>query len=83
MSEQKLKALHDFTAAMVQKRGYPSEEDVAKFKEAGYGDQQILEIILAIAVKTISNYSNHIFQTEVDEAFQPRVRTPEADYVTN
>ncbi len=25
--------------------------------------------LLAIAVKTLSNYSNHLFHTELDEAF--------------
>ncbi len=39
------------------------------FKEAGYSDRHIYEIILALAVKTLSNYANHIQHTEVDDAF--------------
>jgi len=29
----------------------------------------VLEIVLAIAVKTLSNYSNHLFHTPVDDTF--------------
>ena len=32
----------------------------------------MLEIILAIAVKTLSNYSNHLFNTPLDEMFARR-----------
>jgi uncharacterized peroxidase-related enzyme len=70
--DAKLKALSEFTKVMFEKRGSPSEEDVKAFLEAGYKEKQILEIILALAVKTLSNYSNHIFHTPVDEAFSSR-----------
>lgn len=68
----KLTALSEFTKVMFEKRGNPSKEDVKAFLEAGYQEKQILEIILALAVKTLSNYSNHIFQTPVDEVFSSR-----------
>jgi hypothetical protein len=29
----------------------------------------VLEVILGVAMKTISNYSNHIAETPLDEAF--------------
>jgi alkylhydroperoxidase family enzyme len=58
---------------MVQTRGRPSEQDVADFLAAGYSEPQVLEIILAIAVKTLSNYTNHLFGTPVDAAFAARI----------
>lgn len=67
--EAKLSALSHFVEVMVLTRGLPDSVDVETFLSAGYEEQDILEIILAIAVKTISNYTNHIFHTEVDEAF--------------
>lgn len=69
IGDKKLKALHDFTKIMNESRGNPTPEQAKAFLEAGYSEKQILAIILAQAVKTISNYSNHIFHTEVDEAF--------------
>jgi alkylhydroperoxidase family enzyme len=57
---------------MVAKRGLPAPADVHAFINAGYDERRILEIVLAIAVKTLSNYSNHLFHTPVDEAFADR-----------
>lgn len=67
--DAKLQALSTFTRTMVSSRGAPTPDALAAFKEAGYTERQVLEIILAIAVKTISNYSNHVFDTAVDERF--------------
>lgn len=69
IQDKKLKALYVFTKIMNESRGNPTPEEAKKFLDAGYSEKQILAIILAQAVKTISNYSNHVFHTEVDEAF--------------
>lgn len=69
IKDPKMRALSNFTKIMLEKRGYPTKSEVADFTGAGYKEKHILEIILAIAVKTISNYSNHIFHTELDKAF--------------
>jgi uncharacterized peroxidase-related enzyme len=72
ITDSKLSALRAFTQAMVISRGRPSEGDVDEFTHAGYSENHILDIILAISVKTISNYSNHVFDTPVDAAFTVR-----------
>jgi len=61
--------LSDFTKVMLNKRGNPTDSDVAQFLAAGFSEHHILAVILAIAVKTISNYSNHVFHTPVDCPF--------------
>ncbi len=73
--DSKLAALHDFTLTMVMKRGLPSTADVSAFLAAGFSERQILEIVLAIAVKTLSNYANHLFHTPVDGVFAGRAWT--------
>jgi AhpD family alkylhydroperoxidase len=70
--DARLNILSKFTSSMLLKRGRPSDEDVKEFLMAEYTEKHILAIILAISVKTISNYSNHIFQTEVDTMFKAR-----------
>ncbi|QQN74901.1 carboxymuconolactone decarboxylase family protein [Croceicoccus sp. YJ47] len=70
--EPKLRALAEFTRVMSETRGNPSPAQAKAFLEAGYSETHILGIILAISVKVISNYSNHLFHTEVDEAFAAR-----------
>lgn len=70
MPTAKLQALQDMTLNVVRKRGDVSEEDVSDFFSAGYAQQQLLEIILGVSQKVISNYVNHIAQTPVDKPFQ-------------
>ncbi|MBU1265491.1 MAG: carboxymuconolactone decarboxylase family protein [Gammaproteobacteria bacterium] len=73
--DARLAALHDFTCTLVKKRGLPDKADVSAFLAAGYSERQILEIVLAIAVKTLSNYANHLFHTPVDAMFAGRTWT--------
>ena len=35
----------------------------------GYCEQQVLEIILGVGLKSIANYINHIAKTQLDDAF--------------
>lgn len=70
--DAKLAALATFTAIMVTSRGRPTDADVSAFRAAGYSERNILGIILAISVKTLSNYANHVFHTPVDDVFAGR-----------
>ncbi|MFO1037499.1 MAG: carboxymuconolactone decarboxylase family protein [Geminicoccaceae bacterium] len=76
--DAKLEALRRFTSAMVVKRGWVEDSDIAAFQAAGYGRQQILEVILGIAVKTISNYTNHVAATPLDAFMADTVWEPPA-----
>lgn len=66
-----MSALETFTRAMVKTRGNPTRADIDAFLAAGYSEQQILSIVLAISVKVLSNYSNHLFNTDIDGMFAP------------
>jgi uncharacterized peroxidase-related enzyme len=70
LRDAKLEALRQFTQKMVQSRGWLGEADLQAFAAAGYSRQNVLEVILGVALKTISNYTNHIAGTPLDEAFQ-------------
>lgn len=79
LPDAKLQVLSVFTRVMVASRGKPARQDLQAFLAAGFSERQVLEIILAIAVKTISNYSNHVFHTDVDPVFATyRWETPKA-----
>lgn len=69
IADAKLEALRRFTEAVVEKRGWPSDADVRAFHAAGYGEQQVLEVILGVGLKTLSNYTNHVAETPLDDAF--------------
>ena len=70
LADAKLEALRTFTLSLTRNRGNVSQADLEAFYAAGYGEQQVLEIILGLSQKVISNYTNHIANTPVDEAFK-------------
>jgi uncharacterized peroxidase-related enzyme len=67
--DPKLGPLVAFTRSLAKHRGLPPKQDVLDFLAAGYQEKHILDVVLAIAVKTLSNYSNHLFHTNLDVAF--------------
>ena len=58
------------TLTIVRNRGHVSQEELDAFYAAGYGERQLLEIILGLSQKVISNYTNHIANTPVDAQFK-------------
>lgn len=77
MPTEKLQTLHDFTLKLVRNRGHVTQEELDNFYEAGYGEKQVMEIILGISQKVISNYTNHIANTPVDAPFEKYSWEPE------
>lgn len=66
----RLEALRTFTLSVVRGRGNVSETEVQAFIDAGFTQRNILEVVLGIAQKVMSNYTNHLTKTPVDAAFQ-------------
>ncbi|WP_089164886.1 carboxymuconolactone decarboxylase family protein [Caballeronia sordidicola] len=64
--DAKLEALHRFTTLVVRERGFVADADVAAFISAGYTRQNVLEVVLGVATKVMSNYTNHIVHTKLD-----------------
>jgi uncharacterized peroxidase-related enzyme len=79
IGDAKLEALNLFTTSLVATRGRPSDVELKEYLAVGYTETQVLEILLAIAVKTLSNYSNHLFDTPLDKAFARRAWTADTE----
>jgi alkylhydroperoxidase family enzyme len=45
--------------------------DLQRFLNAGYTRGQVFEVLMAISMKTLSNYANHIAGTPLDAKFEP------------
>lgn len=69
--DDKLNALVTYITKAVKNRGFVDETDLQSFINAGYTKQNVLEVNLIIALKTISNYTNHLADTPLDEGFKP------------
>lgn len=69
LPDARLATLYAFTTEMLLTHGKPSAAQLQAFYAAGYSEAQVLNIILAISVKTLSNFSNHAFAPTLDAPF--------------
>ena len=69
IEDEKLEALRLFTHKMVDQRGVLNEGELEAFLAAGHTPENALEVVLGIAMKTLSNYANHLMDTPLDEPF--------------
>ncbi len=65
-TDPKADAAVRFAVKLVNTRGHVSEADVQAVKKAGYSDAQVIEIVLHVALNTLTNYVNHVAQTVID-----------------
>jgi uncharacterized peroxidase-related enzyme len=70
LSDSKLEALRHFTQALVRTQGKISQSDMDAFVAHGWSSQHALEVVLGLAVKTMSNYTNSIAGTPLDKAVE-------------
>ncbi len=70
LASAKLEILRGTTLAMTRNRGVIDKQQLDAFFDAGYSNQQLLEIVLGLSQKVMSNYTNHLANTEIDEPFK-------------
>lgn len=63
--EQRAAALR-FTREVVESRGSPSDEAMEEVRNAGYTDEQLIEMVATVNLATFTNYMNDFMGTEVD-----------------
>lgn len=66
LADARLEVLRRFAEAMVRERGHVGDAAVDAFIAAGFTRAQVLEVVLVIGTKTISNYVNHVTHTPND-----------------
>ena len=69
--EAKLNALRAFTLKALESAGRVTDADLEAFMGAGYSRAQALDVVACIAAKVMSNFTNQIALTPIDEPFAP------------
>lgn len=64
-------ALSRLARQLIEQRGHVAQADVDRFIEAGFRQEQALEMILVSAASTITNYVGSLAQLPLEEAFRP------------
>lgn len=73
-SNEKYQALAQFTMQLIDQRGQVSDEELNAFKSAGYDDQNVLDVIMGVALATLCNYANNVAKNDINQelaAFAP------------
>lgn len=65
-NDPKADAAVRFAAKVVAARGHVASADLATVRAAGYGDAEVLEIVLHVALNTLTNYVNEVAETDID-----------------
>jgi uncharacterized peroxidase-related enzyme len=65
-NDPKADAAVHFAAEIVRERGHVNDAAVQAVRAAGYDDAQIIEIVLHVALNTLTNYVNEVAGTVVD-----------------
>lgn len=78
INDTKLEALASFTRAVVSERGHVRGQQLDDFLAAGFSREQALDVILGVTMKTLSNYANHLTDTQLNEQFDGEKWSPKA-----
>ncbi len=65
-TDPKADAAVRFAVKLVNARGHVADADIKAVKDAGYSDAQVIEIVLHVALNTLTNYVNEVAKTEID-----------------
>ncbi len=79
IQDEQLEALRKYTRSVVINRGNIDKAEVLNMKQLGYTNQNLLDILLGVSHKVLSNYVNFLVDTPIDEPFLPYSRSSESD----
>lgn len=64
--DEKLQPVLTLARAIVDKRGFVDDADLAAARKGGLDDTAITEIVANVVLNTLTNYINHVAETEID-----------------
>ena len=71
--DNRLDALARFTHAVVENRGQVSDLQRAELLDAGYNEENVVDVVMAIGDKTITNYLHNVTEVPVDFPAAPKL----------
>lgn len=70
LDEARLEALRRFALQVLEKQGHVEPSDLQAFLDAGFDKRHVLDVVLGVTHKILSNWTNRITDTPVDRAFE-------------
>ncbi len=75
-SDAKYGALSALARALIETRGHPSSATLTAFYDAGFDQEQALEVIGVVAASTITNYTATLTEPPLEDFLQPHAWQP-------
>jgi uncharacterized peroxidase-related enzyme len=66
IGDDRIDAIVAFTGRIVETRGFVEDQDLEQFKNAGFDDAAVVDLIVAYSLNVFTNTFNHINETQVD-----------------
>ena len=64
--DPKTDALLRFARTVLETKGRVSGDDLRAVREAGYDDAAVVEVVAHVALNVLTNYFNHVADTDID-----------------
>lgn len=71
--ERRLAAISALARALIERRGHLDARALGAFRDAGFGADQVLEMIAGLACSVMANYAGNITQPVVEAPFAAQV----------
>ena len=76
LPDARLNVLAQFTREVVRQRGRVDDGDLNVFLAAGYTMEQVLDVIMGVALKTFTNYASHVVRPPLNPEFAAEYWAP-------
>lgn len=70
VADEKIEAVRSLVTDLVRERGWLDEERIERFLAAGFERRHVLDVVVGVGMKTLSNYTNHLAGTPLDEPLE-------------
>lgn len=64
--DPKIDGVVKLASAIVETKGFISDDQLAAARQAGLSDEEITEVVGLVAMNLFTNYFNHVAETEID-----------------
>lgn len=71
VADERLDVLVNIAKKLTETRGNIETVDLEEFYNAGFAPENVMEIIVGISLKTLSNYINHVTENVINEPLEP------------
>lgn len=78
LADAKLEALRVFARKLLEQHGHVGDQALNAFLAAGYTKAQVLDVLVCLSTKVLSNFTNALAHTEVDAPMKAMAWTPPA-----